>query len=212
MRLAEKSGNNRHLIIMLHGTGGSAEDLFSIGNILDANATFVGIEGDVLENGMRRYFERYPDGSFNLESLTVETKKVAEVIKELISKYPDYRKTIIGYSNGANILTSIFKTYENLDLDNAILYHPSVTLEGQPVLAQKAAVLLTSGLNDPFITQEGFANLAREYRAANVDTSVFSHEAGHQLMHEELDASRQFLDLWKPILTMLKSAKLQEEK
>lgn len=193
MKQATRVGNNDHLIIMLHGTGGSASDLFGIGEILDQDATFVGIEGEVLENGMRRYFKRYADGSFDLESLKEETEKVYNEIVDIVKDYPEHRITVIGYSNGANILTSIFKTFSNVPVDNAILYHPSPTLNEQKVASQKANVMLTSGQQDPFISESEFSDLARAYRSADVSTSVFTHELGHQLLQSELEASKAFL-------------------
>ena len=65
----DKKASN-HVIITLHGTGGSATDLFNIAEFLDKDATKIGYEGPVLENGMRRYFARYPQGGFDLESLS----------------------------------------------------------------------------------------------------------------------------------------------
>lgn len=193
MKLAKREGLNKHLIIMLHGTGGSASDLFGIGEILDSEATYIGIEGEVMENGMRRYFERYSDGSFNLESLAAASHSVYDEIIAIQNEYSDYNITVIGYSNGANIFTSVLKTFANVPVDAAILYHPSAVLEGTPFKTQTLDILITSGDNDPFITQEQFDNLAREYRAANINTSVYSHAYGHQLIQEELDVSKEFL-------------------
>lgn len=193
MRTITKQGTNNHLIIMLHGTGGSADSLFSIGEIIDPMATYIGIEGEVLENGMRRYFERYADGSFKLKSLAEATSKLFKTINKIILENPDKTITLVGYSNGANIALNLLKEYEKLNINNALLYHPSVV---RPEIAYQKQndlnILITSGHNDPFIDQKDFEILAEDLKQI-ANTKTYTHEYGHQLIQEELDVSIQFL-------------------
>lgn len=82
-----KQGNNDQVIITLHGTGGSADDLFGIARLVDSDATLIGFEGTVIETGMRRYFERYPGGGFNLESLALASQDLLDSIEIVKEKY-----------------------------------------------------------------------------------------------------------------------------
>lgn len=194
MKYVTKEGSNKHLQIMLHGTGGSADDLFNIGNYMDAESTLIGIEGEVLENGMRRYFERYPDGTFKLKSLAQATQKLEKTISEILKNYSDYKITLVGYSNGANIALNLLKEYENMALDNAILFHPSPVREDVAYKEQaRLSVLITSGKNDPFISELQFETLFKDLANAGIKCEEFTHDYGHQLIQEELEAAVKFL-------------------
>ena len=193
MRTVIHKGNNDHLIILLHGTGGSAESLFNLGEYLDKEATYVGIEGEILENGMRRYFERYADGSFKLKSLAKETQKLHTTILKVLKENTHKPVTILGYSNGANIALNMLKEYENLPFDYALLYHPSPVRAELPYQKQETLkVLLTSGHNDPFISEKEFKQLVEDLQD-KMHVESCTHDHGHQLIKEELDVTKEFL-------------------
>lgn len=191
---SKHDGSNKNLIIMLHGTGGNENDLVSIARFVDSQATLIGIRGNVEEQGMLRYFKRYPDGSFDLKDLAKNTSLLFNGIKELIQYYKldDYEVTLLGYSNGANIAINILKEFET-DYSNAILFHPSPVRVGVPIKKQKnLRVFATTGTQDPFITQDQFATLINEIKDAGIETEAFSHDFGHQLIQEELIAAKAF--------------------
>lgn len=58
---------------------------------------------------MPRFFERYPDGSFNLEDLAARTDELAALVDESANHYEFERSRLIalGFSNGANIAASL---------------------------------------------------------------------------------------------------------
>lgn len=183
-----KAGNNNNLIITLHGTGGNADDLFSIASYIDKDAHLLGIEGRILENGLKRYFKRYPDGSFDQESLEIETKLLYENINYLLEKYKlnDLNLNIIGYSNGANIIASMLKVYEFKKAFIALL-HPSIGIKEQNFLKQpNIEVLITSGNNDPFISKNELDYLKQQLKTANIKASYFIHQQGHSIINPEI--------------------------
>ena len=192
----DKKASN-HVIITLHGTGGSATDLFNIAEFLDKDATKIGFEGSVLENGMRRYFERYPQGGFDLESLSKNTDSLYEAIFKTLkdSNLENSIITIIGYSNGANIAKNILKKYPDVEINNLILFHPSNI---NPIVGYKSQtklnVFLTSGKNDPYITQAQFLEMQASMKKANIKIEAFSHNLGHQITNEEIAKAKDFLD------------------
>ena len=184
-------GTNHNVIFLLHGTGGDNTSMMQIGKMIDPNATLIAIQGDIVEEGMNRYFKRYPDGSFNLKSLSQETFKLQDRIVTLIKQYglEDHIKTVLGYSNGANIAINLFKEFET-DFDYAILYHPSpvrldVELKPQP----KLNTLLTYGHGDPFMQEENFEILKNQFS----NHEVLVHNYGHTLVEEELAKTREFI-------------------
>ena len=191
----DKKASN-HVIITLHGTGGSATDLFNIAEFLDKDATKIGFEGPVLENGMRRYFARYPQGGFDLESLSKNTDTLYEAIFKTLKEnnLEDHVITIIGYSNGANIAKNIIKKYKDFNINNMVLFHPSNI---NPIVGYKSQaklnVLLTSGKNDPYISEDQFEKMQESMQDAGINIEAFSHNQGHQLTNEELAAAKDFI-------------------
>lgn len=196
MKYVIEQGSSKHLIITLHGTGGSADSLFEIANIIDPLASKVGFLGQVSENGMSRYFVRYPQGGYDLDSLAKGTHDLYNAIINMLEKYnfQDHKVTILGYSNGANIAKNLLKEYENLNVDNMLLFHPSPVTPNVGYKDQKGLnVLITSGENDPYITPREFAMLKEVMSDANMNVKAFAHSLGHQLVSEELDAAIDFL-------------------
>lgn len=188
-------GTNKTVIVLLHGTGGDARSLMGLAKQLSPESTLLGIEGDVLENGMRRYFARYSDGSFDLESLHEATIKLQETIQSLLEEHnlTDHKVALLGYSNGANIAVNIFKEYETR-YDLALLLHPSSGRATVPFKAQtKLTAFITSGDNDPFISKEEFDVLEDTFRQADIKVEVFRHQQGHQLTQAELYKTAELL-------------------
>lgn len=183
-------------MITLHGTGGDATSLFEVANYIDPLATIIGFQGEVNENGMSRYFARYPQGGFDLESLKNATNDLYHSMEKLIMEhqYENHSITILGYSNGANLAKNLLKEFENLKVQHVILFHPSpITPNHQYKQQNNVRVLITSGTNDPYISESEFKEMKDKMMAANIDVVSLTHSYGHQLMQEELEESKTFL-------------------
>ena len=118
-------------LLLLHGTGGNELDLLPLAERIDREASVLSVRGNVLENGMPRFFRRLAEGIFDEEDLVFRTKELNEFLNEAAKTYEFDRDNIvaIGYSNGANIAASLLFHYENA-LKGAILHHPMVPRRG----------------------------------------------------------------------------------
>lgn len=195
MKHIKIDGSGDLVLFLLHGTGGNKESLLSIGQYVAPDATLIGLDGTVMEQGMRRYFARYADGSFDLESLKEGTDLLQQTMTELIDRYELSNKKIgiLGYSNGANLAVNLFKEYET-DYDYAFLLHPSPGRAEAPFRSQKQLkVLVTSGANDPYISEAEFKQLTDSLAAAGIQTEALSHEQGHSLVQQELTAAQALI-------------------
>lgn len=185
-------GTNNNVIFLLHGTGGNEQDLMPIAKYLDPHATLIGIRGNHEEGGMLRYFLRNDDGSFDERSLMAETYTLKNEIDQLIERYAlaDKSLYILGYSNGANIMQSMMKEFE-LPFKGYFLLHPAKTRFNEPFKPQRGYVMISSGENDPYISQETFQGIVTDLQSSVENVNPFVHQHGHALTQDELDLAKK---------------------
>ncbi len=106
---------SKPVLLLLHGTGGNELDLLPLAEIMDPEASVLSVRGNVLENGMPRFFRRLAEGIFDEEDLIFRTKELNEFLDGAAKTYEFDRNNIvaIGYSNGANIAASLLFHYDN---------------------------------------------------------------------------------------------------
>lgn len=179
---------------MLHGTGGNELDLLPLAGKIDDEASVLSVRGNVLENGMPRFFRRLAEGVFDIEDLIFRTKELNQFLDEAADKYEFDRDNIvaIGYSNGANIAASLLFHYQDA-LKGAILHHPMVPRKGidLPDLTGKS-VFIAAGTNDPICSPMESAELKSLLEKANADVEIHWENRGHQLTMTEVEAAAQW--------------------
>ncbi|WHY86547.1 alpha/beta hydrolase [Neobacillus novalis] len=178
-------------LLLLHGTGGNELDLLPLAGMIDDEANVLSVRGNVLENGMPRFFRRLAEGVFDEEDLIYRTKELNEFLDEAAEKYGFDRDNIIaiGYSNGANIAASLLFHYQNA-LKGAILHHPMVPRKGMdlPDLSGKS-VFIAAGTNDPICSPMESAELQSLLEKANANVELHWENRGHQLTMQEVEAA-----------------------
>lgn len=181
-------------LLMLHGTGGNELDLLPLAGMIDDEASVLSVRGNVLENGMPRFFKRLAEGVFDEEDLIFRTKELNEFLDEAAEKYGFDRNNVIavGYSNGANIAASLLFHYENA-LKGAILHHPMVPRRGieLPDLTG-TPVFIAAGTNDPICSPMESEQLKSLLEKAGADVELHWENRGHQLTREEVEAASQW--------------------
>jgi phospholipase/carboxylesterase len=178
-------------LLLLHGTGGNELDLLPLAGRIDDEASVLSVRGNVLENGMPRFFRRLAEGVFDEEDLVFRTKELNEFLDEASEKYGFDRDNIIaiGYSNGANIAASLLFHYQNA-LKGAILHHPMVPRKGidLPDLTGKS-VFIAAGTNDPICSPLESSELQALLEKANANVELHWENRGHQLTAQEVEAA-----------------------
>lgn len=144
------------VLLLLHGTGGTERDLLPLAELVSTASSVLSVRGNVLENGMPRYFRRLAEGVFDLEDLKFRTQELNEFLDQAAVEYGFDRNNIvaIGYSNGANIAGSLLFHYQGT-LRGAILHHPMVPIRdvNLPDLAG-VPCFIGAGSNDPLCTPQ----------------------------------------------------------
>lgn len=185
-------GNNQKTLILLHGTGGSEQDLIPLAKTIDKNANILSLRGNVKEGHMNRFFRRLAFGVFDLEDVTYRSNEAFDFIIEASTRYGfDIKQTTaIGYSNGANLLLSMLFLKE-VPFEQLILSHPMLTYKDKKPLKQQTKTLITYGNNDPMTSLDETQYLIKLMDEALVLTT-FSHQNGHQLTNEEAREMSRF--------------------
>lgn len=188
------SNPSKPTFLLLHGTGGNENDLIPLAGMIDDEAGILSVRGEVLENGMPRFFRRLAEGVFDIEDLIIRTKQLHEYLDEAAKEYGFDRDNIvaIGYSNGANIAASLLFHYEN-SLKGAILHHPMVPRRGIELPNLKGIpVFIGAGTNDPICSPEESKELEKLLSGAGADVSVHWENNGHSLTGSEVAAAAEW--------------------
>ncbi|MEO4054973.1 alpha/beta hydrolase [Solibacillus sp. CAU 1738] len=185
-------GTNGKTLLLLHGTGGTERDLLGLAKEIDEEANILSVRGNVLENGMPRFFRRLAEGVFDMEDLLFRTKELYDFLDEAAQKYNFDRQQVIaiGYSNGANIAGSLLFHYKNA-LQGALLHHPMVPNRDASIPDLTGVdVWIGAGLNDFMCPPQESEQLESMLKAkgAEVETSWFNY--GHQLTMQEVQAAK----------------------
>lgn len=193
-----KHGKSLHsrTLLLLHGTGGTEQDLLPLAKVIDPVAHVLSVRGNVLENGMPRFFRRLSEGVFDEEDLIYRTEELKQFLDKASETYEFDREQVfaIGYSNGANIAASLFFHYENV-LAGAMLHHPMVPRRNieLPSLTD-VPIFIGAGTNDIMCPPEETEELNKLFMVAGANVTVHWENKGHQLTTSEVKASKHWYD------------------
>ncbi|MCG7505730.1 alpha/beta hydrolase [Mesorhizobium retamae] len=181
-------------LILLHGSAADETTLMPLATSIDPTAKLVAVRGRVVQDGDLRWFRRITPTRFDQASIRTEADAFAHFIGELTALHsldPE-RIVFLGYSNGANLVSSV------------MLLHPdhiqrAALLRGMPVLDEvpaadlsKTRILTIAGEND--VTYSPFAGplvaLLRQH-GAQVDAHLVA--AGHEFGTVDADIARTWL-------------------
>ncbi|SFD48107.1 phospholipase/carboxylesterase [Bacillus sp. OV194] len=196
MRHLFNKGRNEKapVLLLLHGTGGTEEDLLPLASMISPESSILSVRGNVTENGMPRFFRRLAEGVFDEEDLKFRTKELHDFLDHAADEYEFDRQNIVavGYSNGANIAGSLLFHYKG-ELRGAILHHPMVPLRGitLPNL-ENAAIFIGAGKNDPICPPQETEELESLLQGAGANVETYWGDYGHQLTRPEAEAARDW--------------------
>ena len=168
---------------MLHGTGADEHDLLGLARALDLEASVLSPRGMHLESGMNRFFERYPDGSFNEASIDQGVAELSEFIEAAIVEYEFDRKNIFGtgFSNGANTASALMIKHPAL-LSGAALFGSTKPYRAVDDINLKGKhIWLANGDQDPYAPVQVSEAWVQELQSFGADIKWLRHPGGHQI-------------------------------
>ncbi|WP_099868152.1 alpha/beta hydrolase [Pararhizobium haloflavum] len=179
------------ILFVFHGTGGDENQFFDFAARLMPAATIVSPRGDVSEGGALRFFRRTGEGVYDMDDLSVRTSAMSDFVKAQREAANASRIIGLGYSNGANILSSM--TFREPLFDAVMLMHPLIPFD-PPTDARFDGmdVVITAGQRDPICPPPQTMKLAAHYDAGGADVDLVWHDGGHEIQQSELEAARRF--------------------
>jgi predicted esterase len=184
-------------ILLLHGTGGNEDDLLSLGGTLAPGAPLLSPRGQVLENGMPRFFRRLAEGVFDLEDLRFRSRQLADFVAAARQSYGlgEVPPIALGFSNGANIAAALLLLHPG-SLSAALLLRPMVPLVPDPLPALEGTrVFIAAGKHDPIVQPAQSQALADLLGRAGAELTLHWSNAAHGLTREDLDAGGRWMEL-----------------
>lgn len=182
------------IFLFLHGTGGTEQDLVGLVSLLDSEAGYLSVRGEVSENGMPRFFKRLAEGVFDEEDLALRTARLIQFLRDQAAErgFNLDRLIPVGYSNGANIAANML--FEEALFKQAILLHPMVPRRGVtlPDLSN-VRVFIGAGSNDPICPAQETEELSALLKQAGASVDVTWSNYGHQLVMPTIEAATGWL-------------------
>ncbi len=178
-------------LFMLHGTGGTEEDLVPIAKMISPDSSILSVRGNVSENGMPRFFKRLAEGVFDEEDLRFRTKELRDYLNEasVIYGFDRDQVVVVGYSNGANIAASMLFHFQDT-FKGAILHHPMVPIRGLMLPEMTGLpIFIGAGINDPICSSNETEELNEMLQAAGANVTIHWEQNGHQLTQSEVEAA-----------------------
>ena len=182
-------------LLLLHGTGGNEDDLVSLGRALAPEAPLLSPRGQVLENGMPRFFRRHAEGIFDLDDLRLRAGQLARFITEARSAYNmgDIAPIAVGFSNGANMAAALLLLHPG-SLSGGVLLRSMVPLVPDPLpTLDQVRVLIAAGRHDPIVSPQQSQDLAELLEKAGAEVSLHWSGAGHNLTNDDLQAAEHWM-------------------
>lgn len=193
-RLLKPENASGECLFALHGSGVDETTIIPLARQIAPRATLITARGRIAQDDGFRWFERITPTSFEQSSIRTETAACARFIAEVASRHgldlP--QAAFLGYSNGANLVSSLMLLHPGLVRD-AILLRAMPVLDDPPATALGGTrVLVIAGATDqtygPFAP--ALVTLLSQ-RGAEVDARIIA--AGHEFGDADAAIARQWL-------------------
>ena len=186
------AGLNRALLL-LHGTGGNETSLLELGASIDPQAALLSPRGRSLEEGIPRFFRRHAEGVLDQEDIRFRADELAEWILSARDAYGLEHITALGFSNGANMATSLLLLRPEC-VDDVIAIRGQTPLRPDPLpVLDGRHVLLLNGEADPLVPKDDALGLAAMLREAGASVHHQFVPGGHSLTRQDVQTAQQWL-------------------
>ena len=184
-----QKANSARTLLLLHGTGADEHDLLGLAKALDPDASYLSPRGMHLEAGMNRFFERYPDGTFNEAAIDQSVAELAEFLEAAIIEYQLDRDEIFaaGFSNGANTAAALIVKHPELLVGAALFGSTKPYRDVEKVDMTGKRIWLANGDMDSYAPVAASEAWVEELQGFGAEVKWLRHPGGHQISHAHVN-------------------------
>ena len=138
------------VLVLLHGSGVDETTLVPLAAEIAPRAVLVAVRGRIAQDGGMRWFTRITPTRFEQPSIRSETDAFASLRHRCSQGQPSRsaRTIFLGYSNGANLISSLMLLHPGLVKRAVLLRAMPVLDDVPPADLSKAEVLVIAGAAD----------------------------------------------------------------
>lgn len=183
------------VLLLLHGTGGSPDDLLGLARELIPDAAVLAPAGPVSEHGAARWFRRLAEGVFDHEDVVMRANQLADFVVEAQAKYglAGRRLVAIGFSNGANIAAAVTLLRPEVVREAALFASMSPVPQPPELDLSASRIFLANGEHDPMAPLASTEELIRLLRERGADVVTQRHPGGHQITVDGVRAAAKWI-------------------
>jgi phospholipase/carboxylesterase len=180
----------RRTLLLLHGSGADEFDLLPLAKKLDPKANVLSPRGQVIQDGMARFFEYNEDLTAKEDSLLDGVNSLSEFIRNASRHYGfDLGSLVaVGFSNGAHTAGGLLTVHPDL-VAGIIAFGTTRAFEHlafSPDLSGKF-VYVANGEQDFYSPTKKTELMIEEFRGFGAEVSLLLHPGGHQISPEHLE-------------------------
>jgi phospholipase/carboxylesterase len=183
------------LLLLLHGTGGSPDDLLGLARELSPDSAVLAPAGPVAEYGAARWFRRLAEGVFDHEDVVKRANQLADFVLEARQTYGlgDRRLVAVGFSNGANIAAAVTLLRPEVVREAALFAAMSPVPDPPSNDLSGSRVFLANGERDPMAPLASTEELIGLLRERGADVVTQRHPGGHQITPDGVRAATKWI-------------------
>lgn len=184
----------KRVLVLLHGSGVDETVLVPLARAISPKARVLAVRGRVMQDGSRRWFTRTTPTTFDQKSIVREARAFARFLPEVARQEGfDLRTAVfLGYSNGANLVSSIMLIHPGLIRSAALLRAMPVLDDVPAVDLAEISVLVVAGKRD--VTYGPYAPALSSLLVRH-GGSVETHtvQSGHEFSNDDAEIVRAWL-------------------
>ena len=193
-RLLKPANANGESLFVLHGSGVDETTMLPLARQIAPRAVIVAARGRIAQDDGFRWFERITPTSFEQTSIRAETAAYARFATVAARQHglDSQRATFLGYSNGANVVSSLMLLHPGL-VRRAALLRAMPVLDTSPMTDLRGTrVLIVAGAADQTYSPFAPALVTLfSQRGAEVDARIVA--SGHEFGNTDAAIVRQWL-------------------
>jgi phospholipase/carboxylesterase len=182
------------VLFLLHGSGVDETTLVPLARQIAPRAVLAAVRGRIPQEDGFRWFTRITPTRFDQDSIRSEAAAFAEFVAKVAKRQnlDLSRSTFLGYSNGANLVSSVMLLHPGMIERAALLRAMPVLDSVPPADLSKARVLIIAGSAD--LTYASFAPaLVALLSAHGAEVDAGTVASGHEIGDPDAEIVRRWL-------------------